>query len=776
MTDLELIRMCEGADCWHTRAVPELGLHPLMMADGPHGLRKQERGGDMLGMNRSKPATCFPTAVLTACGWDVELMREIGAAIAREALAEGVGLVLGPGANIKRSPLCGRNFEYFSEDPLLTGRLAAAFIEGVQSEGAGACLKHFACNNQEYKRFSSDSVVDDRTLREIYLRGFELAVKTAGPAAVMCAYNSVNGEHCSDSRRLLTDILREDWGFEGAVISDWGASNDRVRGFKAGCDLMMPGGSGYMEADCLRAMDSGELRREEVEACASRVAALAGRCSAAASQGRACDFGKNHELARRAAASCAVLLKNEGGILPLGVREGAVFIGDMAAHPRYQGAGSSHINPKRLTSAAGCCPDIKWVQGCLADGSTTGELVAAAERAARAAKTAVVFAGLPAQYESEGFDRVDMSMPKGHVRLIEAVAAANPDTVVVLSCGGAVELPWADRVRGILYMGLPGEAGGEAIVQLLFGEANPSGKLAESWPMTYSDSAVSEHYGERDPAYREGLYVGYRWYASAGIPVRCAFGHGLSYTCFEYSDMSVGDGEVSFTLKNTGKRAGAEVSQLYFTPPEGAYYRPRLNLCGFARTYLEPGESRRVRLDVPKESLAVWTGVGWRVPGGVYRLKLGSGSADIRLEAELRLRGDSLPEPPETPAWYFAPQGKPQTADLERLLGRRVEARARKKGGYTMENTLLDLCEGSAPARALRYVLEQVIAQSCGWDRASPEYKMMLASAVDASLSGMQINGGIRGPWLRVLLELANGKYVSGLGRLLGGIWRSFKR
>lgn len=775
MTDLELIRLCEGADCWHTRGVPELGLHPLMMSDGPHGLRKQERAGDMLGMNRSKPAVCFPAAVLTACGWDLELLREIGAAIAREALSEGVGLVLGPGANIKRSPLCGRNFEYFSEDPLLTGRLAAAFIEGLQAEGAGACLKHFACNNQEYKRFSSDSRVDERTLREIYLRGFELAVRAAKPAALMCAYNSVNGEHCSDNRRLLTDILRGGWGFEGAVISDWGAGNDRLRGIKAGCDLLMPGGSGYMEADCLRAMDRGELSRVELELCAGRVERLARKYAAAASAGRACDYARDHELARLAAERCAVLLKNEGGILPVKDRAGTVFIGDMAAHPRYQGAGSSHINPKKLTSAAGCCPDIKWVQGCLADGGTTGELIAAAERAARSAKTAVVFAGLPAQYESEGFDRADMSMPEGHIRLIEAVAAANPDTVVVLSCGGAVECPWADRVRGILYMGLPGEAGGEAIERLLFGAANPSGKLAESWPMRYSDSAVSEHYGERDPLYREGLYVGYRWYSSAGIPVRFAFGHGLSYTEFEYSDMAVGDGAVSFTLTNAGKCAGAEVSQLYFVPPEGAYYRPRLNLCGFARTYLEPGESRRVRLDIAKESLEVWTPAGWRTPGGEYRLLLGSGSADIRLEAALTLPETELPEPPETPGWYFAPQGKPSTADFERLLGRRLAPRPVRKGTYTMESTLTDLCCSCRSARLLKLALEQVLVRAGGGDKSSPEYKMMLSSAADASLSAMQINGGIRGPWLGALLELANGRYKNCLGLLARGLRKAVK-
>ena len=764
----ELVELCEGADCWHTRAVPRLGLHPLMMADGPHGLRKQEHTGDMLGMNRSLPATCFPTAVLTACGWDEELLFEIGAALGREALAEGVGLILGPGANLKRSPLCGRNFEYFSEDPLLTGKLAAAFIRGVQSEGAGACLKHFACNSQEYKRFSSDSVVDNRTLRELYLRGFEIAVREGRPAAVMCAYNAVNGVHCSDNKALLTDILRSDWGFDGAVITDWGAMNDRVRGFEAGCDLMMPGGSLYMELECLAALRLGLLRREAVEKCAARVARLAEKYSAPAAEGRTADLDANHDLARRAAASCAVLLKNEGGVLPIRDRAGTVFIGDMAVHPRYQGSGSSHINARKLTSAAGACPDVRWVQGCLGDGSALGTLIDEAVAAARRAGTAVVFAGLPPQCESEGFDRADMSLPEGHDRLIEAVAAANPNTVVVLSCGGAVELPWADKVRGILYLGLSGEAGGEAAAELLFGDANPGGKLAESWPLRYSDCVCAPYYGERDPLYREGLYVGYRHYASAGIPVRFPFGHGLSYTSFAYSDLAADEGGVSFTLTNTGAVPGAEVAQLYFTPPESGYYRPRLNLCGFARVQLAPGESRRVRIDLDPGALAVWTDAGWRTPGGTYRLALGSSSADIRLEAELSLAGDALPEPPGTPGWYFAPSGTPDTADFEHLLGRRAPERLLRRGLYTMENTLLDIHADSRLARALYRAMELVIARASGWDRSSPEYRMMLSSAADASLSGMQINGGVRGPWLRVLLELANGRSSHALARLLG--------
>ena len=756
LSSLELLRLCEGADCWHTRAVPGLGLHALRMADGPHGLRRQERAGDMLGMNVSKRATCFPAAVLTACGWDEALLFDIGAALGREARAEGVGLLLGPGANLKRGPLCGRNFEYFSEDPLLTGRLAAAFIRGVQSEGVGACLKHFACNNQEYKRFSSNSVLDSRTLRELYLRGFELAVREGRPAAVMCAYNAVNGEHCSDSRELLTDILRGDWGFEGAVVTDWGATSDRIKGFKAGCDLMMPGGSRYMERDCLRALERGELRRGELEACAARVAALAEKYAPVAQdEGRDPGAEEAHALARRAVESCAVLLKNEGGILPIRERAGTLLIGDMAAHPRYQGSGSSHINPRRLTSAAGACPDLAWVQGCLGDGSAPGTLIDEAVRAARTAKTAVIFAGLPPQCESEGFDRADMALPEGHVRLIEAVAAENPNTVVVLACGAPVELPWEGLVRGILWLGLPGEAGGEAAARLLFGEAEPAGRLAESWPVRYADCPISGHYGERDPLYREGLYVGYRYYASAGVPVRYAFGHGLGYTRFEYSDMEADAGGVSFTLRNTGPREGTETAQLYFSPPECGYYRPRLNLCGFARARLAPGESRRLRIDLDPAALAVWTGEGRRIPGGRYVLKLGASSADLRLEAELELPGEALPEPPEAPDWYLSPQGAPDTGAYERLTGLLRPSRAPGRKSSTMESTLLDLCAFSPAARALRAAMDLVIARANGGDRRSAAYRMMYSSAADASLSGMQINGGIRGPWLRLLLRLA---------------------
>ena len=440
----------------------------------------------------------------------------------------------------------------------------------------------------------------------------------------------------------------------------------------------------------------------------------------------------------------------------------------MAVHPRYQGSGSSHINARKLTSAAGACPDVRWVQGCLGDGSAPGTLIDEAVAAARRAGTAVVFAGLPPQCESEASTVRTCPCPRA------TTGSSKPWRRRILtpwSCSPAAarwSCPWADKVRGILYLGLSGEAGGEAAAELLFGDANPGGKLAESWPLRYSDCVCAPYYGERDPLYREGLYVGYRHYASAGIPVRFPFGHGLSYTSFAYSDLAADEGGVSFTLTNTGAVPGAEVAQLYFTPPESGYYRPRLNLCGFARVQLAPGESRRVRIDLDPGALAVWTDAGWRTPGGTYRLALGSSSEDIRLEAELSLAGDALPEPPGTPGWYFAPSGTPDTADFERLLGRRAPERLLRRGLYTMENTLLDIHADSRLARALYRAMELVIARASGWDRSSPEYRMMLSSAADASLSGMQINGGVRGPWLRVLLELANGRSSHALARLLG--------
>lgn len=610
MTLEDKIALCSGASFWETKKYEKYGIPSLFMCDGPHGLRKQERenGADMLGVNESRPATCFPAEVTTAGSWDFSLTEAIGTAVGEEAREQGVGLVLGPGANLKRNPLCGRNFEYFSEDPYLAGKLAAGFIRGVEGQGVGSSLKHFAVNSQEKSRFNSDSILDGRTLRELYLTAFEIAVKEGKPSTVMCAYPKLNGVHCSDHKELLTDILREEWGFEGTVVTDWGAMNDRVEGFRAGCDLNMPGGSSYMEKEVLRAVKEGTLPESSVDASARRVLKLAFRAEKTLQEKRECDYDGHHALARRAAEQGAVLLKNERGILPLKENAKIAVIGAMAKKMRYQGAGSSHINPMKVSQPLDFIPGAVYASGCDDRGDTSEAMISEAVKAAENAEAAVVFAGLPDRYESEGFDRENMKMPEGHLRMIEAVARATPNIIVVLLCGCVVECPWADRVKAVLYMGLPGQAGGEAIANLLYGRVSPCGRLAESWPLTYEDVPSSEIFGKyKDALYQEGIYVGYRYYDKADVKVRWPFGYGLSYTDFTYSDLEIsekaensigtdrnGACDVSITVTNTGSRSGAEVVQLYIAPPQEGLHRPVRELKGFQKVFLQPGESTKV--------------------------------------------------------------------------------------------------------------------------------------------------------------------------------------
>lgn len=764
MTLAEKIALCSGADFWHTKAFAQHGIPALMMADGPHGLRKQEDAADMLGINKSIPATCFPTAVSTACSWDEALLGEIGEAIAREAALHGVGVILGPGANIKRNPLCGRNFEYFSEDPYLTGKLAAAFIKHAQRAGIGCSLKHFALNNQEHKRFSSDSVLDERTMREIYLAGFEIAVEEGKPATVMNAYNKINGEHCSDSAMLLTGILRTEWGFDGLVLTDWGGMCDRIKGFQAGCDLVMPGGSAYMESEAHKAVADGMLDEADVNRCAERVLRLVFSKAEALANPQPVDMEAHHALARRAAEQSAVLMKNDEGILPLSQAQNVVFIGAMAKDPRYQGSGSSHINPWKLVSAVETCPDIPYAAGCDAQGHTTEALLSEAASYARKADVAVVFAGLPNQYESEGYDRDDMKMPQGHVRMIEAIAAANPNTVVVLCCGGVVEMPWADRVKAILYMGLSGQAGGEAVTNLLWGKAVPCGKLAESWPLQYEDCVCSSYYsgGKKDAHYREGLYVGYRYYASAHKGVRYPFGHGLSYSSFAYASLTLETGAISFTLTNTGKYPAKETAQLYIAPPQSGIHRPALALKAFTKTHLAPGESKTVRMELTERSFAIWQ-EGWVTPGGTYGVLVGSSSEDIRLRGEIHVEGGAFSD--NAPGWYHHPAGAPSHSEWERMLGQSVQSASPAKGAFTMDNSIMEMKEHSLIMRIMHKAVEATVAKGFDGkkDYSNPEFRMMMNSAVDASLSGMKISGGMKNYVLEGMLEMANGHFLRGI-------------
>ena len=766
MTLEDKIALCSGENFWETKKYEKYGIPSLCMCDGPHGLRKQEDAADMLGVNESRKATCFPAEVTTAGSWDPELLTAIGSAIGQEAREQGVGLVLGPGVNLKRNPLCGRNFEYFSEDPYLAGKLAAGFIRGAEAQGIGTSLKHFAVNSQEKSRFTSNSVLDERTLRELYLTAFEIAVKEGKPSTVMCAYPKLNGVHCSDNKALLTDILRTEWDFSGLVVTDWGAMNDRIEGFRAGCDLNMPGGSDYMEKEVLQAVKNGTLPESCVDNSARRVLKLVFRAAQTLKEKTDCDYEAHHALAKRAAVEGAVLLKNEGGILPLKKDAKIAVIGAMAKNLRYQGSGSSHINPTKLSQPLDFLPGTLYAPGCDDRGDTTEDLLSQAAKTAQEAEIAVIFAGLPDRYESEGFDRADMKMPDGQLRMIDAVAAANPNTVVVLLSGSPVECPWADEVKAVLYMGLPGQAGGEAVADLLCGRANPSGKLAESWPLSYADVPSSEIYGKTDDAlYEEGLYVGYRYYEKSGVAVRWRFGYGLSYTTFAYSDLTVDGNAVSVAVKNTGSFVGAEVVQLSVKTPQDGLHRPIRELKGFQKIFLEPGQRQTVTFSLTDRSFAVWQD-GWKIPAGKYTVCIGG------LTASIEKSGETLPIPAwQGGSWYERCTGKPNQTDWEAMLGRTYTPPMLKKGSFTMDNTVLEMKDYSLIMKIMFKAVEATIAKGFGGkkDYENPEFRMLMNSSAGSPLRSMQISGGMKGGVLPGMLEMANGHFFRGLWRMIRG-------
>lgn len=762
------VAFCTGADFWQTKKMEKYGIPAMMMADGPHGLRCQKGETDMVGVNNSLPATCFPAAVTAGASWDEALYAQEGAAIGQEGLAANVPLILGPGCNIKRNPLGGRNFEYLSEDPYAAGKMAAAFIRGIQSTGASASLKHFAANSQEYKRMNGDSQMDERTLREIYLSAFELAVKEGHPATVMCAYNKINGAHCSDSKMLLTDILRSDWGFNGVVVTDWGAMNDRIKAFQAGCDLNMPGGSDYMEQAVLRAVQNGTLSEADIDASVERILRLVERAGNARSV--MVDWDGHHALAQRVAEQGAVLLKNEGGLLPISDPD-IVLIGYMAKNIRYQGSGSSHINPTRLVSLTDAMPDAPFVACCDAEGTVTADGLEQAVAAARAHSIAVVVAGLPDAYESEAVDREHMGLPEGHNRMIDAVVHANPNTVVVLLGGSPMELPWADKVKAILYMGLSGQAGGQAAANLLTGRVNPSGKLTETWPLSYADVVSKETFGKRNVEYREGIYVGYRCYDKAEKPVRYPFGHGLSYTSFIYSDLQIDGRTLRFNITNSGAVSGSEVAQLYILPPDTGLHRPRRELKGFVKVSLMPEETKTVEIKLDDRSFSVWAD-GWKIPGGTYAVQVGASSRDIRLQAEIELDGASVPAPTWQPgSWYETPKGLPGREEWEHMMGHPVAIVPEpRKGQFTMDNSCYEMKDSSLIMKLQYKVTEHIIAKDFGGkkDLSDPAYRMMLISSVDCPLRASVINStGLMSDSLgRGLLLMANGHILKGLKQI----------
>lgn len=691
LTLKEKAALATGASWWTTAAFPHAGIPAFRLADGPHGLRFQnDEQVDHLGINGSEPATCFPPAVTLASTWDTDLAARVGRALGRESLSQGVHVLLGPGVNIKRSPLCGRNFEYYSEDPLLSGVLGTAWVNGVQSQGVGTSLKHFAANNQEGGRMSVSADIDARTLHEIYLPAFRRVVTEAKPWTVMCAYNRINGVHASENRWLLTELLRDTWGYEGVVVSDWGAVVDRARALAAGLDLEMPSSSGLGPTRLVAAIDSGELDEKALDASATRIAALARKATPQNPADADYDQDAHHALAREVAVRGAVLLKNEGSLLPLDPAAGLhiAVLGEFARTPRYQGAGSSRVTPTRLddalTALAATAPaaTVDFAPGFPVD-EPNGDVTALREEAVRTARDAdvvLLFLGLPPSFESEGYDRDHLDLPAEQTELLHAVTAVNPNVVVILANGGVVRLSgWIDDVPAVLEGWLLGQAGGSATADLLFGRANPSGRLTETVPLRLADTPAHLDWpGERGHArYGEGQFVGYRHYDARDMEVSYPFGHGLSYTAFAHTDLRVAQDdtglEATLTVTNTGSRAGHEVVQAYVGAIDSRVRRPVRELKAFGTVSLQPGEARDITLRIAREDLAYFDIVAetWLVEGGNYRVDVGASSRDIRLTAMFTMEGNAYADVPDADStiadWRAHPVGGPA---FDRLLER----------------------------------------------------------------------------------------------------------
>ena len=766
----EKISLVSGKDFWNTVEIKDapVKVPSVMVSDGPHGLRKQADAADNLGINDSIVAICFPSAAGLAASFDTELMRKTGETLGEECQAEDVSTILGPAINIKRSPLCGRNFEYFSEDPYLAGKMSAAYINGVQSKNTGTSLKHYAVNNQEKRRFTVSAELDERTMRELYLAGFEIAVKEAQPWTVMCSYNMVNGEQVSESKKLLTDILRDEWGFKGLVVSDWGAVRDRVKGLEAGLDLEMPGTFGLSAKKIKAALENGTLDEAVLDKACRRIINMAFKWH----QNRvACEFDReeHHRRAKETALKTMVLLKNENNILPLDANKKIAFIGEYAKKPRYQGGGSSHINSYKVTdafSSASAICDIVYEQGFgVDDKAVNKDLVAAAVKTAKEADVAVIFAGLPESIESEAFDRKDMNLPACQNYLIEKVAEVQKNVVVVLHNGAPVEMPWIDKVSGLLEAYLAGEAAGEAETEILFGNANPSGKLPETFPVKLSDTPCYQYFPGtfNTVEHREGIYVGYRYYETAKKEVLFPFGHGLSYTTFKYSNMKLSKSSVTpdtdeiivtLEVKNTGNVDGEEIVQIYVSPTEKTIFRSDIELKGFAKVALKAGESKLVTVHLDKRAFAYYNidEKDFVCDDGKYIIKAAASVADIRLEADVKLTGFGVHENPyneEVRALYATGDiANINRSEFEKLLGRKVEVRKPEKP-FTWDNCIGD-AKGTKWGDRIEAILSVVTAKM----------KMNIGN------SEMIYSGAMETP-VRTLVSMSNGVVTEGLGDAL---------
>ena len=794
MTVEEKALMMSGKNTWQTQEFEKYGIPSMMMSDGPHGMRTQDpNAGDHLGLNKSMPATCFPTAATVANSWDVNLGEEIGKALAEEAISMGVHVILGPGLNIKRSPLCGRNFEYFSEDPYHAGKMAASYIKGIQSYGIAACPKHFAVNSQELRRMAMNSVVDERTLREIYLTGFEIAVKEGQAKSIMSSYNEINGIYANENKHLLQEILVDEWGFDGYVVSDWGASNDHALGVKHGSHLEMPGTTKTGQKEILKGIQDGVLAEEELEQRLDELLDVIFTTHEGANKARenygigisnmteqVYDIEAHHALARKVAEEGIVLLKNEGNILPLAEKTKVAVIGDFAKTPRYQGAGSSLVNPSKTPESIVDCINesglhmVSFAQGYKRNAKPDAGLVADALKVAAEADVVLVFAGLDEIAEAEGLDRTHMRMADAQNELIEALAEKHEQVVVILSAGSPVEMPWGDKVKAIVHGYLGGQAGASAMLRVLNGQVNPSGRLNETYPYRYEDTPTYVYYPskERNSEYRESLYVGYRYYTSVGKEVAFPFGYGLSYTTFEYKDIKATEKDVRFTIKNTGNRTGVEVPQLYVHISSDTVFRPMKELKGFARVELEAGEEKEVVIPFDDKTFRffdVRTNT-WEVESGTYCLMVGRNANQVELQMDISITGtvkNGCYSRETLPSYFSGEIANVADDEYKELYGKEIP-----DGSWSGEIGINDaLCQlyyaKSGLCRLVHKVLTKMLDSAM--KKGEPNLDVLFIYNMPIRGISRMTGGAVNMKMVYAIVEIANGHFFKGMGKLISG-------
>jgi beta-glucosidase len=780
-----------GKDFWSSRAYPSVGVPSMTLSDGPHGIRKQEGAGDQLGLNGSVPATCFPTAATMANSWDPALGEEMGRYLGEEAAKQDVCVLLGPGLNMKRSPLCGRNFEYFSEDPYLAGKMAAGYVRGIQSQGVSACPKHFAANNTELRRQASDSIMDERTFREIYLTGFEIVVKESDPKSIMSSYNRINGVYANENEHLLQHILRDEWGFKGFVVSDWGASNDYVEGVRAGSHLEMPTCGGDSGEQLVQAVKSGKISEELVDQRVDELLTVVfpTRAACDAVMGQKFDVEEHHAMAMKASEQSIVLLKNENHILPLAKGAKVAVIGEFAQKARYQGAGSSVVNCTKLDNTMDVIGDfdfnvVGFEPGYPRVGKGDEEMQTKAVDLAKKADYVLLYMGLDEISESEGLDRSHMHLPQSQIELLNAVAAVNRNIIVVMSAGSAVEMPWIDNCRALVHGYLCGQAGASAVLKVILGEVNPSGKLSESYPFSY-DTVPSAPYfpaKERTLEYREGLYIGYRYYESAKVPVQFPFGFGLSYTTFEYSHLKVDGDKVTFTLTNTGERDGAEVAQLYVHAKKPNIYRPAKELKGFAKVFLKAGESKEVTIELDDKAFRYFNTKTdkFEIDGGEYDILIGASVQDIKLTQTITVEGTDAPLPydmAELPSYEVADILNVSDAEFETLLGHPIPD-GHWSGTLTMNDAICQLYYAkSLKARLVYKLLTSMLEKSIR--KGEPDLNITFIYNMPFRAIGKMAGGMVSQEMCESILTIVNGHalaFFKGLGGLIAGFFRQRKR